>query len=307
MSRLKAVITDARHTLGDIRAERWSDYRLLSLCSDGQAQIAKETKVLKGTFMLGLVNNKFLYKLPKNVYLIERASFQNSVIDLVTYDGMDQYLANQQNYPRQRIPQEYRMGTFIDTPRAAWEDDTADQISALVYDLRNMDAIRVYPTPIDQAETQYDIVTEDSPPFFGSDGLGVTVELREYTFNSPFGVVTAIYDPTKGPTEFNSLFGVIGDIADSDSQVRIQYVKLPEKLTGMHDEIEIPCTYDKALAFYIAAMAFDDDVDTTSQPKSQKAFSNYLRELEIAASSYRRNGVSSPAVNKGSYRGAFSD
>jgi len=64
-------------------------------------------------------------------------------------------------------------------------------------------------------------------------------------------------------SECVELGDVYGVVSDTDVFVNVQYVKVPEKLTSVNDELLIPRIYDDYLEHFVVGHAFRDDLDTS--------------------------------------------
>lgn len=307
-TRIENILLRARDTLADPNGERWSTSRLLRLLDEGQQDIAKHTKILKGQTDLPLAEGQAVYQLPSDLWLITRAAFNGCLIPLQSHAELDELIRNhainsKDNYTDNR--------SYSTTDRSAgsfcWELDTGSTIEALIYDRRNVSEIRVYPIPNEGIATNsYAFVTED-PEFSGAELLGVTTDITDYSFDTVYGVVTELYDPIVEVENFLSPYGVLTGVNESEGVVHIWYVKVPTvELTSVDDELEIPAMFDTALKHYVVSMAFDDDYDTRFAEKAQKAAALYERELGIVKDTESSNGTRDSQTNTTAYRGAFS-
>lgn len=306
-TRLQQIIKDARYKLGDVTAERWKDDRLLRLANAAQLDIAKQTKLLKKTFRINLQEGQYMYKLPEDVWLILRATYNNSPIALKTYDEMDDYTESLGVNRLGRINSSYSSSSNNSSLAAhhKWDNDSGPDALALIYDNRNMEDIRVYPIPKDVSDISYTFSKVGPPEFLGDELTGIVVGITDYTFNTPYGIVVGLYDPAIEEEFFNDVHGVVTSIGETDKMIQIWCIRRPVELVTVYSNLEIASIYDDAIMHYIVAHAYDDDTDTRSLDKSQKAFALYERELKIPAATSRRDGVNSPKAPQSTYRGPF--
>lgn len=305
-TRIQKIINDARYKLGDTEKSRWSDLRLLRLVDAAQKDFVEQTQILKGTLNLLLKEQVAIYDLPENLWYIERAAFDNLPLALKTHDEMDDFtMSLGVNNNNQGSEATYWQKDFLDSVRFKWDDDTGRQPLALIYDMRDMDTIRVYPIPEGLSDTVYPFVSTPPVEFVGDELMGVVVDMEDYTFNSPFGVVVGLYDPAIEQEHFVSPYGGVTGIAESSANVRIWYIRKAKDLVSEFDLLELPSVYDDALMHYVVGHAYDDDLDTRSEAKSQKALANYDRKLQVAKTAARRDHVKSSSTGKATYRGPF--
>lgn len=310
-TRIENILLRARDTLADPNKERWSDDRLLRILDEGQKDLCRQTKVLKGQYEFILEVGVHTYELPTNIWLITRASYANEEIQLYTYDNMDermrkQRLSRQYNDSRER-GQGY--SSAIDyVGQSRWELDESDRINALIYDNRNLGEIRVYPIPNENiAESNYTFENAGDVEFAGDEYFGVVTDITgnpDYTFDSPFGVVTQLFDPSIKSEQIDD-FGVVTDIVDSTGACNIWYIRLPDDITDVLDDLELPYMFDTALKHYVVSQAFRDDLDVQYRDMAAESFTLYKRELEIAQETNNSDGIRNAFATATTYRGGF--
>jgi hypothetical protein len=303
-TRTETIIVRAREQLGDTRAERWTDTRLLGLLDEAQQDIAIHTLIFNGTYVLPLQEGKNTYELPDDILLIKRATFDNEPISLVTYDSMDEFSAKSRTLNYSDDDRIVGFQDYVDYPHLAWDDDTGPDVEALVFDNRNLSEIRVYPTPKDIADVTYPLVNGGSQSFVGDNVMGVVVDMEDYSFNTPYGVVVDMFDPEITNEIFNDPFGVVTGIGESNKTVQLWYTRKPNTISGLNVNPELHPLFDKALQYYVVANAFDDDVDTRSEAKAARARSKYEHDLKIVFKTAARSGVQT-AKRETTYRGPF--
>ena len=291
MSRIQDILTRARDTLADAGMERWDDARLIRLIDDGQKDIAKQTRLLKGQADIFTTNGEHTYALPTDAWLITRAAFEDCKIPLYTHDELDELVrtrtlnATDENYYTRRgtNTRDFSFANYC------WELEQDQEVEAVLYDRRNMDEVRLFPIPL---------VEEDE-----LSGLyGVAVDYTDATFTTPFGVVTAVVDDTEMFTLSSALGLTIG--VSIPTIVHLWYIKIPDTVVTVNDTLVIPPMWDAALKFYVIAHAFDDDYDSRFAEKSGKALAFYERELAVAKKTDSLDGVRSSQY-RSDYRGAF--
>jgi hypothetical protein len=308
-TRIENILLRARDTLADPRKERWSDERLIRLIDEGQKDIAKQTKLLKAQTELSMAVGQAVYALPEDLWLITRATFNDTEIGLTTYDVMDQQARTDslrsKGYDGRARSRNY--GSSDEYTRYMWELDTAAEVTNLIYDRRDQHEIRVYPIPNAAiAASQYTFATlNPDPDFVGEELLGVVTAIDDYTMNSVFGVVTDLYDPFVPIENFAQVLGVTTQVNESDAVVRLWYVKMPADVTSIDDDLEVSSMWDIALKFYVVGKALHDDLDERYRAMSADEFAMYNRELQVAQVTSNKDGVRSPNTNRTNYRSAF--
>lgn len=310
-TRIENILLRARDTLADPNSERWSDDRLLRILDEGQKDLCRQTKILKGQHEFVLEIGEHTYTLPDNLWLITRASFGSEEIQLLSYDNMDERVKKERLSRGYQDSRERGQGysSAIDyIGQNRWELDESDQIAALIYDNRNLNEIRVYPIPNENiAENSYPFENAGDVEFAGDEYFGVVTDLTgvpDYTFDSPYGVVTELFDPSIKIEQIDT-FGVVTDIVDSTGSINIWYIRIPNDVTDVADDLEIPTMFDMALKHYVVSQAFRDDLDVQYREMAAESFTLYQRELDVAQETNRKDGVRNATARSTTYRGAF--
>jgi hypothetical protein len=310
MARIESILQKARYSLADPSKERYSDERLLDAISEGQRDIARQTRLLKDEIDVVLNLAQPIYSLPSDLWLITRASFDNEPIPLMSYDRMD-------------------------AEDCSWYTRFGNKVEALVYDKRNMHEIRVYPRPdstytietysivpdnplvldpngltAEQLQTIHDLIaqlgildTQNPLPLsliYSAAGSIIDVQPSDNNTSPVFGVVTSVdgitpqsmlgvltgmslesdYKSWPGEVEFTSPFGVVTDMSVTMGLLHINYIKDPAPIRLVTDELLVSPIFDTALKYYVLAQAFSDDLDSQYQAKAGDAMAMYQRELQ---------------------------
>ena len=309
MSRISDIIAKARATLGDNAGDRWTTDRLLLLIDEAQKDINRQHRILKGETTFGVIDGQREYTLPSDVYILTRATFDDQPIDLVSYGKMDTWVqtlgTSSKNNPRREHHVDY--GTdFGPSLNFTWDSDTGTDVAALIIDNRDVTKIRVYPIPDGVAADTYTFTNAGTILFEGDEVMGVVTDIDDYTFTSPYGIVTDFFDATITDETFDSVYGVVTSIGISDGRVRIWYIRRPIAITSVNDTLELSEDYDIAIKHYIVSSAYEDDTDAKSESKSATAFARYERELEQLGRDVTLNNSES-GTRTTSYKGAFHD
>lgn len=275
-SRIQDIIIRARDTLGDARAERWTDARLLRLVSEAQRDIATHSRILKGQTTLNLAVGVHTYTLPDDVWLITRATFGEAKIPLYSHGNLDRLVSISRDRA-ETFNARYTSSETIDVNyyNFKWQTDTGNEIEALIYDRREMNKIRVYPIPNEEiADNIYsfsnagylaDIIYEANTPY------GVWTEAENLdAFVTNFGVTTAassvnyiITDSSscngfelETDVEFSSPFGLIGDYTESVKSVQFH----GDEALGVATSID---EYNIASVYGVITEVCDSTIDNT--------------------------------------------
>lgn len=267
MSIAQDIIDGARDSLADPSKERWSDARLLRLLDEGQKYIARMYSLLHGESSVFLSTGQTIYGLASDLLIINRCTYLGKVLPLYTYDEMD-------------------------NSDPGWAARTGSSIEALIYNNRNLQDIRVYPTPDDNFPVTH--ITMDSP-------YGVATSVEGAT-GPAFGVLTDIAFTDEGQAQLKSVFGVVSD-GNYLEQLSVLYSRDPKTLVALTDQLDLPPMFDRALKLYVVGHAFSDDLDSKNQEKAAGALAMFENELAILGTRARQSNGKSSVGRTTSYRG----
>lgn len=279
MSVITDILDRVRDSLADPAKQRWSDARLLRLLDEAQKDFARHTDMLKGFSTLTLVPDQQTYILPKECWRITRAHYDNANIPLYSFEHMDSI-------------------------EQSWYTKKAAKPLALVFDRRNEQEIRVYPIPDGSfTDVQYTFVNETNPVYVGP-ALGVVTAIDDFTFDSPYGVLTDLFSVDIEEVWFNSQYGVVTDIGEVDGNLTLFYIRDAADLTSFDQELEIANRWHFAMQQYVIGRAFMDDLDTQYQQRGATALQIYDRELKLAKTSTSRDTTRATQYST-EYNGGF--
>jgi len=291
MTRIERILQSSRVTLADRDGDRWSDDDLILILSEGHKDLCRHSQILKGRYDIALEPGVVYYSLPEDVWLLQRITYNNAQLPLVSHSYLD----------ATQIASSVR--DFGININSQWEDDTGEP-EAILYDKRNVGELKVYPIPDDSIyEDNYEFDFENNDGFYGDAAFGVLTELPPYTANSEFGVVSDLVDPFVNDS-FNSAFGVVTAVQDNKSRLTCYYIKQPPELTSVNDELLTPGMFDTALKYYVVGHAFMNDLNQEYQAKGAQQLGFYDRELRIAEKTNTRDSTRASQYDT-PYRGAF--
>lgn len=295
MTRIEQILRAVRYSTADPNKERYSDARILEAISDGQKDIARQTRLLKDTTTLNLVAGKAIYDLPSDVWLVHRATVGGEAVPFMSHETMD-------------------------TKDKSWSGKVGSKALAIVYDKRNILAIRVYPildssyriykytivsdVPADNELPESDklildeLYAELGPAIAAGDiehvkRLTCAISTLGNFDDTVFGVTTSFGG---GPylgfgvlstverdcslVELRGQLGVVTEAYATTGELRIDYIKDPASIVSVADELLVPPLFDAALKHFAIASVYSDDLDTQYQIKANSAMALYQRELD---------------------------
>jgi hypothetical protein len=266
MSRIAKLIKDIRSELADPDKSRWSDSRLITVLSQAQIDLAYATRVLIKRKVIPVVSGQSEYFIDEDAEVILRAYNEQGAIEFVSQFEMDDF-------------------------KAGWESVYGPAVEKIVYDILTPNRIVLYPTP--QLATGADVYTfeaGDSNNYVGGELLGVVSSIDNYSFTSPFGVVSKLSQPGVEDV-FDTPFGLVTAISESTGTLKVQYAKRPAELTSMDSVLELSSSFDEALLRLSCSKALTADYDTKANALADKHYQLYLVQLNRLKSNKAHNQV----------------
>lgn len=278
MTRIERIIKNARITLADKDGERWDDTDLLAILSEGQRDLCLHTQVLNDRMDIAIEEGKAYYTLPDDLWLLTRVTFMGRSLPMLSHDDLDE-----------KTLARFNLGYGIDMSPSDWENSTGTPL-AIVYDRRNVNEIKLFPTPDSNVMSQQ--YTLNMPG-------GVTTQVDAYELLVSLGVVTSTTDEIP----LNSVLGVLSGF-EGPSTIKCYYVKVPNELETTQDLLETPAIFDTALKYYVVGHAFLNDLAQEYQTKGTQQLALYERELEVVTKTSVIDGTRAAQFTT-SYRSAF--
>lgn len=297
MSRVETILSRARATLADKNKQRWSDQDLLDLLDDGQKDIALHKKLLRTRAILVIPKLTAYVTLPTDLLRLTRVTLNGSKLPIVSHDQLDAYLDVGSDLVDRRGAE------VFDIFEDGWEEHTGPRPRAMVFDRSNMGEIRVYPIIDGTAGTEYPITNADSPL---DPNVGVVTAIGALTATMPYGVVTNIIVSGIDGFSATSPYGVTTSISESTDVVILHYIRKPTAINTITSELEIDDSHDKALRFYVIAMALHSDLDVKNNVYAKDWYNLYQQELGLATEEAAMDATLATQYNT-MYRGAFND
>jgi len=288
MTRINNILVKARDTLADPDKERWTDERLIRLVDEAQKDISRHSKILKDQVDIPVAEGQHTYDLPSDVWLITRAAFDACVIPFYSHEKLDfqDFISGSSDRSNYSYGNNAVANNFT-----CWEVIEGPRVSALVFDRRNLDEIRVFPIPSEDISTVTYTFENAGPTLFaGDERMGVVTAITDYTADSIYGCVTGLFDP-EVKENFLSTYGIVTDIRETTSNVHLWYIRESKEITSIDDELEISGTFDAAIRYYVIAHAFLDDIDTGFRERGASFMDMYSRELGLIQDTSANDGI----------------
>lgn len=172
----------------------------------------------------------------------------------------------------------------MDNMLPTWEDDIVDtlRIDYIVYDKLAQRQIRIYPIPANNVDVSVDL-------------SGITVSIEGYTLEDLYGVITTVeIEPSE-----------IITVGASIASLVIYYIRQPNKVDSIEDDLDLIDTYDNAIKYYVVGKALRDDMDAQNRTVASEELGFYERELIEIRKDSMYNTTKNPDSLTINYRGAF--
>lgn len=208
MSRIDRILANVRDVLNDHSKQRWSDERLLRLLDEGQRDISRHSRILKGQCSIELVDGEVYYTLPELCWLITRVTYNGQNLPFVSHAEMDSRMTN-------------------------WESRKGNSVSSIVITNGLEGKLRVYPVPdgdIGTLEVQF---IRLSRPLFAYTPGDVfehnNLEGRDAEDAHPIGSITGLTDALSNLQDHREL-----NHRDAEDSHPIEAISgLPEALSDL--------------------------------------------------------------------------
>lgn len=292
-TRLEEIITRARDTLSDPNGERWSDARLIRLADDAQKLIAKHAKSLRSKVDVPLAALTAEYALPDAIPgAVTVWTAAGGAVQLTALPGALSYALppsiNRITRALNELGAPIPVLTHDQADKlygSAWEALVQSPMQALIFDKNDQSRLKVYPIPVETTPTEISTEIGNLNSLYGitvAGGLESTYDVM----SSPFGVVVGVAQITS--TSFT-----------------LYFVRAPNPLLVITDNIELNQMYDMAMKFYIAGMALLDDNDAQSRSRGAEEIGFFNAELKGAKTDSSRDNMAGGDVYNTPYVGGF--
>lgn len=320
-TRIEKILANARITLADPKKDRWDDTTLIAILNEAQIDFCQQTQMLHARVDVPIVIDNPYFTLPEDCWLLTRALYKNAVLPLVTHQELDTTSGarwyvdfglptagtdweSAKGEPQAIIYDRANMleGKIYPIPNkpleetsyifAAVESETFSAVELfgvttlvvngdLLDDLGVVSSLASLTTDV-ELTSDYGVVSAltdavDIP----NKGFGITVNLTDYDFTTPYGAIISIADDSIVDT-FEDVYGFVDTIVEASSFLKCYYLKNPVDLVDETSDLTIPSMYDIALKFYLCGQAFMNDVDAASQQKGIAQMRIYERHVSTA-------------------------
>jgi len=271
-----SLISRIRYKVGDTKATKWSDDRIIELINEGLDEMARKAYIYKSSIAIPILPYQRELVIPdENFISLLELKIERVPIKPVAFDKLN------------KIPK--------------WEEDIGASISMVAYNMQNPRHLTLYPL-LSETTTNYSALEDNTNGYL----LDVPNLSRDYLF----GIITSIdttntvipiniYDPTN-----LSSSGGLTSISDTFIIAEVKYSAIPATVTAITDAVTIEKRHSQTLVYYVSGMLLLDDNRTESVNKGSLFIQKYNGELkeasETSSTTYQNTTV--PEIN---YRTGF--
>jgi len=305
----REIMDMARSRLGDKKKERWSDERLLTIVSQGQADICKVTGIYRQEAVLPLISGQTRYTLPQDCVTVKRVEYRGNKVPLHSRNDLDdkhfrfseQFIAlkDHLNMPF--------LDLYPDTP-----DDLAEDFDVRA-GLNLEDSFEVVPI--------YGVGSEATEPYEIANPFGTVTEIESnketyepstgygelcdsslhenltiFYGSSVYGVTTEIVYPSQVAPDPKKIgfvvdsqiaqvkgkFGISTGIIHASSAIKIFYQAVPPRITTDFTALVIPEVWEAAMVRYVVGTELQDDNDANNIQSREREITKYTQEVAKA-------------------------
>lgn len=326
IARIDNILRSARFLLADPTIKdsdgndtrdgsRWTFDHLLSYLSEGQQEIAKETKHIRRTAQYQLNSGQSVYQLPEDLITIKAIWYRGLALPVISVQDLGQV-----TYYTESFQPAVRLDTFgflgnLSTEHNWRNETTAGPIDAIILDNHNVDSFRVYPIPIEVPEAPVgpgghgnrNITRNDLPPMsMPPPSEDQAMDPEPMIEKEPIAGIP-ITETGQVGIDKPYLQDVNFEASDSDGitsepepqqapetglrNLTIDYTHFPDPVTKPTDKLLIKRAYDIALKYYIAHQAFLADTDRASIEKSELHLRNFHMQVRKAKQEASSNNL----------------
>lgn len=295
----QTIITQARERLGDIKKQRWTDDRLISIVSQGQVDICLETGYLRKHVVLSLTNGESIYSLPRDCYSIKRVEYDGKLLPLHTRNDQDspraittEYVAYKSNLSMRKleIQPEISQVNHIKMVDGTSSEDSNFVVTPIfgVITSTNSDITTIAPLyGVTTGLIMYQSDNVDSTGY--GEVYSASSNLSDVeTPNGIYGVLTDLsyadaktygfISNIKGQT-VSGTYGLTGNVSYAEDTFSVYYVAVPDKLTYLGATLVMPELWEDILIRYTVGTALQDDNDSNNITRGEAELQKYAVKL----------------------------
>ena len=252
MSTVQAFINKVRNRVGDKNGNKFTDDRIIELINEGLEDLAKKAYVNKKQMNIPIVPYTRALVIPDDNFIkLQRIRCGSVDLEKYTHDEMDKRFNK-------------------------WEDKVGSKLDAIVYDLKNLKTIILFPL-LDETSANYEALNASS---------SLLIDIPNVESDSVYGLITSmdvddivvpenVYDETE-LQGYEPIFS----LSDTFITVSINYYVFSDKVIEVTDELDLDFSYHTTLLYYVVGTLLLDDNRTEAITRGQIFLQKYAMELK---------------------------
>ena len=297
------VMTLVRDRLGDIKKQRWSDARLLTIVSQGQIDICLETGYLRKEVLLVKSIGNYKYQLPSDCFEVKRVEeYDGTLVPFNSRDTLDKpttslsdsiaYKSNLNVRKLEIKPAPLELDSSLAVMQGL-KNIYDFQVTPLVGTVTSTDEASVTVEPLYGVVTGIDSKAEDALPSTGRGEIqGLLTAPVDVSYpNSSYGVLVSV-DVVPSTDKYgvivsvdnhitNGKYGIVANIVNKVDTYKVYYVATPRKLTSVTDVLLLPELWEDLLMKYVVGTALQDDNDSNNIQRGEYELNKYIAKLNL--------------------------
>lgn len=133
---------------------------------------------------------------------------------------------------------------------------------------------------------------------------GITVGVDGYTLVGTYGIVADFSDDYLNIWS-TGVYGLLVNFIDESIGMTLYYLKKPTEITAVDQDLEISSVFDRAIKFYVTAMALRDDKDTQNRAMGNEELQLFTADLTEALRDGEQDFTATRTQYDATYIGAF--
>lgn len=295
------IINQARERLGDLKEQRWTNNRLISIISQGHIDICIETGFLRKVTYIPLAINRTMFDLPNDCFEIKRVEYAGTLLPLHSRNDKDiprmpttAFVAYKSNLNMDRLEVQPAVSEVSSDIRVVVgnKGNEAYQVTPLYGvitgpETANLIIEPIYGAVVDIISTSSDNDISDGygeiggeadvyvAPVFPNGNYGVVVSVDLQHDDSLLGFISGV----KGHIVTGS-YGLVANISRLKDTFKVYYTATPRKVRDLNAHLVLPELWEELLLKYVVGTALQDDNDASNLQRGEVELQKYVTKLQ---------------------------
>lgn len=171
-----------------------------------------------------------------------------------------------------------------------WENAEGEEVQTVVFDKLSHATYKLFPIVEDLFTYEEAEQTPANDSFNAVHGIMSSID--GYTMSSPYGIIVGFDNDETNTFEntdpdITGPYGIVKAFQEDPIKITLYYIKRPDKILALTDELEVDELWDTGLEHYIAGRALRADKDTQNRSMGNEElqlYFDYVDEAKVEAS-----------------------